>query len=49
MHRVAFSELTEFQTFFFKSDHVLIMFFEQVTDLEARRDYLLVWLLATDH
>lgn len=49
MHCVAFSELTEFQTFFVKSDHVLIMFFEQVRDLEDRRDYLLVWLLATDH
>lgn len=48
MHCIAFSELIEFQTFFFKSDHVL-MFLEQITDLEASRDHLLVWLLITDH
>lgn len=47
MHCVAFSELLEFWTLFFKSDNVL-MFLEQVTDLEARRDHLLVWLLITD-
>lgn len=47
MHCVAFSELLEFQTFFFKSHHVL-MFSEQV-DLEARRYHLPVWLLITDH
>jgi len=43
-----FSEFLEFQTFFFKSDNAL-MFLEQVTDLEARRCHLFVWLLITDH